>query len=260
MSFGIRGNQKIFVTSSGNQPNYWSIDASQNIFNNNLSQRVGINNSNPPFQLSVVGTTSIQHSTSINLNPALDISSDLSSSNAPALRVISPDRTQDVSNIVQGGQGQIGVFSSNSFADISVNHGGGIVMGGNDGTTSYRTFGGIFGRKENNTFDNRRGYLQFLTRDGTSPGTNNLREKMRITSNGNVGIGTNNPSFNLDVSGGSIGNSSGNLTLNVNSSGAGGTLSLAGGTGLLSATSGGSSGQHLVITINGTQYKIALLS
>ena len=56
-----------------------------------------------------------------------------------------------------------------------------------------------------------------------------------------------------------VGNESGNLELRMNSTGAGGTLTLTGGTGLLSGTAGGSSGQHLVLTINGVNYKIALL-
>lgn len=57
-----------------------------------------------------------------------------------------------------------------------------------------------------------------------------------------------------------IGNAAGNLELRVNNSGSGGTLTLTGGTGLLAATAGGSAGQHLVLTINGTVYKIALLN
>jgi hypothetical protein len=57
-----------------------------------------------------------------------------------------------------------------------------------------------------------------------------------------------------------VGNEAGNLELRMNSTGAGGTLTLTGGTGLLSGTSGGSSGQHLVLTINGVNYKIALLN
>jgi len=77
-------------------------------------------------------------------------------------------------------------------------------------------------------------------------------------SDGNVGIGTNAPALTLDVSGGSIGNSAGDLTLNVNSTGVGGALKVAGGTGVLSGLSGGNSGQHLVITINGVVYKIKL--
>lgn len=57
-----------------------------------------------------------------------------------------------------------------------------------------------------------------------------------------------------------VGNPDGNLNIRVNNSGAGGSLSFTGGTGLLSNTAGGASGQHLVLTINGTQYKIALLN
>lgn len=55
-----------------------------------------------------------------------------------------------------------------------------------------------------------------------------------------------------------VGNSAGNLEVRVNNAGSGGSLTLTGGTGLLAATSGGSAGQHLVITINGVNYKIAL--
>jgi hypothetical protein len=57
-----------------------------------------------------------------------------------------------------------------------------------------------------------------------------------------------------------VGNSAGNLEVRMNNTGAGGTLSFTGGTGLLSGTAGGSSGQHLAIIINGVSYKIALLN
>ena len=57
-----------------------------------------------------------------------------------------------------------------------------------------------------------------------------------------------------------LGSTAGNTTIRTNSTGAGGTISLTGGTGLLSGSAGGNSGQHLVITINGTAYKIVLLN
>jgi hypothetical protein len=55
-------------------------------------------------------------------------------------------------------------------------------------------------------------------------------------------------------------NLSGDITIECNTTGAGGNIKLSGGTGLLSGTAGGNSGQHLVLTINGNQYKIALLN
>ncbi len=47
MSFSIRNNQNLIITSASNPPigpNYWSIDGSSNIFNNS-SGFVGINKS-----------------------------------------------------------------------------------------------------------------------------------------------------------------------------------------------------------------------
>lgn len=55
-------------------------------------------------------------------------------------------------------------------------------------------------------------------------------------------------------------NNAGNIEIKANSTGVGGTISLTAGTDLLSATSGGSAGLHLKLTINGTAYKIALLN
>jgi hypothetical protein len=68
----------------------------------------------------------------------------------------------------------------------------------------------------------------------------------------------------LDMSGNniincpSLQNTAGNVELRCNTTGAGGEIILTGGTGLLSGSSSGSAGQFLVITINGTSYKIAL--
>jgi hypothetical protein len=53
---------------------------------------------------------------------------------------------------------------------------------------------------------------------------------------------------------------SGNLELKCNSTNTGGNIKLSGGTGILATTANASSGQNLVLTINGTPYKIPLLN
>ncbi|MEK7481786.1 MAG: tail fiber domain-containing protein [Patescibacteria group bacterium] len=83
------------------------------------------------------------------------------------------------------------VTTDTQAADI----GGSISFAGNTvGTGSPVPFGYIWGRKENNTSGNELGYLAFGTR---TSGTAN--ERMRITSGGNVGIGTTNPGAKLDI-------------------------------------------------------------
>ena len=57
------------------------------------------------------------------------------------------------------------------------------------------TFGAIGAYKENNTSNNRQGYLSLYTR----PSSGELAERVRITSSGSVGIGTTNPTALLDV-------------------------------------------------------------
>lgn len=57
-----------------------------------------------------------------------------------------------------------------------------------------------------------------------------------------------------------LGSTNSNTTIQCNSVGAGGTLSLLGGTGLLTDSAGPATVQYLSITVNGTPYKIALQS
>ena len=73
--------------------------------------------------------------------------------------------------------------------------GGGIAFGGNYTGTTKEVFGAIQGIKENATDNNYAGALRLLTRAHLDI----FNERMRITSSGNVGIGTAAPSYVLDV-------------------------------------------------------------
>jgi hypothetical protein len=105
-------------------------------------------------------------------------------------------------------QSQNAVFNSTgnvlitSTASPSVNNGGSLSLGGRYWTESntIATFGRIHGKKENSIDGGTAGYLSFET---TLDATAFLSEKMRITSLGNVGIGTSSPAYALDIQSGS---------------------------------------------------------
>ena len=84
-----------------------------------------------------------------------------------------------------------------STTSQSPGYGGSIGFGGVFTGTSVVSFGAIGGLKENATDNNTAGYLSFLTRANAGP----ITEKMRLSSAGNVGIGTSSPNHRLDVNG-----------------------------------------------------------
>jgi len=99
------------------------------------------------------------------------------------------------SNYAVGGAfrsyGNLNIYTTNSEAQ---NMGGSLTFGGTANNAEIYTYAAIFGKKETTGAGSALGYLSFATDDN-----NNLLERMRITSGGNVGIGTTSPSNLLSV-------------------------------------------------------------
>jgi len=73
---------------------------------------------------------------------------------------------------------------------------------GNGGASDYYQVGGMGGGKETAAGSGWGGYLSFwTTSDGTAGAASGMFEHMRITADGNVGIGTTTPNAKLDVQG-----------------------------------------------------------
>jgi hypothetical protein len=104
-----------------------------------------------------------------------------------------------------------GTLALSSTDAMAIDKGGQLTFGANwNSTVSDQTwYASIAGRKETGVDGEVGGYLQFATRNS---GTTLNTEKMRITSAGNVGIGTVTPSNKLDVRG--SGNFSGTVYIN----------------------------------------------
>ncbi|MDB5283113.1 MAG: hypothetical protein JWO06_2188, partial [Bacteroidota bacterium] len=105
-----------------------------------------------------------------------------------------------------------GMFAIVNGGDLAVpstdpshffNKGGSEVFGGREVTTSKHitSFARINGKKENNIDGDLAGYLSIDVRPSTTTGTYVLTEAARVTSDGQVGIGTSAPTDKLDVNG-----------------------------------------------------------
>ena len=136
----------------------------------NTGDNFGVGTANPGYKLTVSGTLGVTGATTLT-------STVLGAAN------------------VTGNDGNLFIYSTDSMA---INKGGSLSFGGAYTGTSLAQWAGIRGLKENATDSNVAGYLTLETR--AAAGT--LSEKVRITSTGNVGIGTTGPSTRLHVSSG----------------------------------------------------------
>jgi hypothetical protein len=137
---------------------------------------VGIGNTNTSYTLDVSGT--LRNTTSAYF---------ATTSGSVGIGTSTPLTNTHIAgtNGITDSFGQLLVSTTNT---ATIDFGGQITLGGfYNGTTNQTAFGAIAGRKENATANNALGYLSFSTQNGT------ITERMRITSAGNVGIGTDSP-------------------------------------------------------------------
>ena len=94
--------------------------------------------------------------------------------------------------------GNVAIFANNLTA-TGIDIGGSLSFGGVNNSVSgnFIDFASVAGRREDSVDGNAPGYLAFSTRVGAGA----MTERMRISSTGNVGIGTTNPGTKLDVAG-----------------------------------------------------------
>lgn len=151
----------------------------------------------------------------IFMNAGLNLSKDMgvglsneSELNKPKPRgslIIESPAIDSISDVQQGsfpeGNGQLALVGGINETGNTAGNGSLMVFCGSTrdaGTDNYRSFGMIGGFKENDNDGDRAGYLALGTRQ-TVPGARDIYERMRITSTGNVGIGTTNPTRKLHV-------------------------------------------------------------
>ncbi|NBW15740.1 MAG: tail fiber domain-containing protein [Caulobacteraceae bacterium] len=107
-----------------------------------------------------------------------------------------PSSRLEIREANRGNGTNITNFGIYTTSTQNIDVGGTIGLGGLYDGSNFAPFGSIRGGKENSTSGNYAGYLAFQT----IPNNSVLFERMRITSGGNVGIGTTSPNFKTHIS------------------------------------------------------------
>lgn len=177
---------------------------------------MGVGTASPGAKLDVSGTTHL-HGGSVFLDTikgyttgdiAINNSSDaivlqIKNAGNVGIGTAGPVNKLDVRGTVVSSEGDTNTMMSIFSTDTpGAGVGASLRLGGSYTTGDYAGFATLAGVKENATDGNYAGALKIMTR----PNGSNLAEMMRITSTGNVGIGTTTPGQKLSVAGDILGN------------------------------------------------------
>ena len=191
--------------------NYYTDGSANYYIGNGNANRIYMNDGNIDFQYA--STNSSGAGQALTFSSTMRIASDGEVFIGDGLGTTDRNTVLSVSgaNVDPGGAwSTMGIYSSDSQAE---NKGGSLLFGGQDGSTTKQYFAGISGVKESSTSGAYAGRMRFWTR----PAGDTPKERLRITSAGNVNIRTD------DVTFGGIG------TLRINSGSTTGALNLDGG-------------------------------
>ena len=163
---------------------------SNTLFANSTTRQVGIGTTAPVGKLNVLSTTE-------QLRLAYDINNYYSAA-VSSIGTLNQTLTGTNPNFAFNSaptsvnQGSVRFMDTSA---VAINNGAYLTLGGKYTGSTTADWAGIKGGKENAVDGNYAGYLGLWTRaNGAS-----MTEKFRITSTGNVGIGTTTPAYKLDV-------------------------------------------------------------
>ena len=190
-----------------------SVDTTDAVMTLRPGGNIGIGTTTPASKLDIYGTAgsanifTISSSTNSRLitvgaNGSVGIGASIPLSKLEVVASGTPIANADIKGTVGSFEGttptgQGSTLSLISNDTVSTGMGGVLGFGGRYNATAYANWASIKGLKVNSTSGEYGGYMSFFTRANGSGSA----ERMRIDTNGNVGIGTTTPAYKFSVTG-----------------------------------------------------------